>query len=105
MDEDAIDRLIAEKTYSIPIAIVTFGVIVLLVLNTQFDLLNERFNLNPGVRGISNFAVPAFVSFLCGLFLILFRRGRKTTLWGLILVVARAESMLFGDCSSLVLRR
>lgn len=88
MDEDAIDRLIAEKTYSIPIAIVTFGVIVLLVLNTQFDLLNERFNLNPGVRGISNFAVPALVSFLCGLFLILFRRGSKTTWWGLILVVA-----------------
>ncbi len=88
MDEDAIDRLIAEKTYSIPIAIVTFGVIVLLVLNTQFDTLNERFNLNPGVRGLSNFLVPASVSLLCGLFLILFRRGKKTTLWGLALVTA-----------------
>ena len=86
MDEDAIDRLIEEKTYSVPIAIVTFGAIVLLLLNTQFDALNERFNLNPGVRGIGNFAIPALVSLLCGLFLILFRRGSKTTWWGLILI-------------------
>jgi len=88
MDEDAIDQLIEEKTYSIPIAIVTLGVIVLLVLNTQFDTLNEWFNLNPGVRGISNFAIPALVSLLCGLFIVLFRRGAMRTVIGLLLIAA-----------------
>ena len=87
MDEQAIDRLIAEKTYSVPIAIITFGVLALLVLNTQFYTLNEWFNLNPGVRGISNFAIPAMVSFLVGMFILLFRRGGKKTLWGLFLIV------------------
>ena len=88
MDEQAIDRLIAEKTYSVPIAIVTFGVIVLFLLNTQFYTLNEWYNLNPGVRGIGNFAIPAIVSFLVGLFIVLFRRGGKQTLLGIVLVVA-----------------
>jgi len=88
MDEDAIDRLIQEKTNSLPIAIVTLGVVVLLVLNTQFDTLNEWYNLNPGVQGISNFAVPAMVSLLVGMFLILFRRGGKRTWVGLALIAA-----------------
>lgn len=88
MDEEAIDQLIEEKTYSVPIAIVTLGVIVLVVLNTMFFTLNETINLNPGVQGISNFAVPALVSLLCGLFLVLFRRGGMRTWLGLFLVAA-----------------
>ncbi len=88
MDEDAIEQLIEEKTYSVPIGIVTLGVIVLVVLNTMFFTLNEIVNLNPGVRGIANFAIPALVSLLCGLFLILFRRGGMRTWLGLTLLVA-----------------
>ena len=88
MDEQAIDKLLEEKTYSVPIAIVTFGVIVLVVLNTMFPTLNETFNLNPGVQGISNFAIPALVSILCGLFFLVFRFGGMRTWFGLLLIIA-----------------
>lgn len=77
----------SKKGYGIPIAIVILSALVLVVLNTQFDRLNESINLNPGVRGISNFAIPALASVLCGLFLILFRRGGGRTLMGLLLIV------------------
>ena len=88
MDEKAVDKLLEEKTYSVPIAIVTFGVVVLVVLNTMFYTLNESINLNPGVQGISNFAIPALVSVLCGLFFLLFRFGGMRTWFGLFLIVA-----------------
>lgn len=76
----------AKKSYAIPAAIVVLSIATLGLLNTQFDWLNEAFNLNPGVRGISNFAIPALASVLCGMFLILFRRGGGRTVIGLLLV-------------------
>lgn len=77
----------SKTSYVIPVTIVAISGFVLLILNTQFDRLNETINLNPGVRGISNFAVPALASILCGLFLVIFRRGGWRTLIGLLLIL------------------
>ena len=88
MDNDAIERLDSQKTYSLPISIITLGVVALLVLNLLFDTLNEHMNLNPGVRGLGNLFIPAAVSILCGIFLVLFRWGGKRTWIGLLLIAA-----------------
>jgi hypothetical protein len=58
----------SKTSYVIPVTIVAISGFVLLILNTQFDRLNETINLNPGVRGFQILPSPHWPAFYAACF-------------------------------------